>query len=80
MVPSKDIRRVQRGCTDKEVRKLLLTVMRSGHRYRMTKSGVTVFGQGGSAGAHLTTSDHRGAENFRSALKKIGITIERGAL
>lgn len=78
MVPNKDMKRVQRGCTDKEVRRLLLTVMRAGHPYRMTKAGVMVFGPEGSAGAHLTTSDHRGAENFRSDLKKIGITIEKG--
>lgn len=79
MVPNKDLKRIQRGCTNKEIRKLLLSVMRGGHRYRMTKCGVTVFGPEGSAGAHLTTSDHRGAENFKADLKKIGIDIEKGA-
>lgn len=75
MVPTKDMRRIQRGCTNKAVRQILLAVLRDGHRYRMTKSGVTVFGPRGSAGTHLTGSDHRGADNFRADLRKAGITI-----
>lgn len=75
MVPTKDIRRVQRGCTDKTVRELLLAILRGGHRYRMTKSGVMVFGAEGTASAHFTGSDRRAISNFRADLKRIGINI-----
>ena len=78
MVPSKDMRRIQRGCTDKATRQILLTVLKEGHRYRMTNSGVMVFGPEGSASAHLTGSDHRSAQNFRADLRKAGIAIEKG--
>lgn len=78
MVPSKDLRRIQRGCTDKAMRKILLTILRGGHRYRMTNSGVMVFGAEGSACAHLTGSDHRAVANFKADLRKAGITIEKG--
>lgn len=59
------------------MRKLLLRAMDSGARYRMTKAGVMFYGPGGSAAAHLTGSDHRGTENFRTTLRSIGIIIER---
>lgn len=75
---TKDIRRIQRGCTDKEMRKLILDVIYSGVRYKMTKSGVMFYTAEGSASAHLTGSDHRGLENFRKTLKTIGIIIEKG--
>lgn len=78
MVPSKDMRRIQRGCTNKAVRQILVTVLKEGHDYRMTKSGITVYGPNGSASAHMTTSDHRGAQNLRATLRKIGIPIEKG--
>lgn len=78
MVPSKDIRRIQRGCSNRAVRQILLTVLKEGHEYRMTKSGIAVYGPHGVAAAHLTTSDHRGAQNLRSTLRKIGIPIEKG--
>ena len=78
MASSKDLRRIQRGCTDKTVRQLLLTLLREGNRYRMTSSGVMLFGPEGSASAHLTGSDRRGLNNFRADLRKAGITIEKG--
>lgn len=77
MGESKDIRRIRRGCTDKAMRKLLLDAIKTGARYRMTKSGVMFLGEGGGATTHLTCSDHRAVENFRTSLKSIGIIIER---
>lgn len=78
MVPSKDMRRIQRGCTNRAVRQILLTVLKEGHAYRMTKSGIAVYGPHGVTAAHLTTSDHRGAQNLRTQLRKIGIPVEKG--
>lgn len=77
MGESKDVRRIRRGCTDKTMRKLLLAVIGSGYRYRMTKSGVMFYGPDGSATTHFTCSDHRAVDNFRTALKSIGITLEK---
>ena len=72
---SKDIRRIQRtACSDKA--KLLLSVIRAGHRYKMTKAGIVIYGPDGIAGTHLAGSDHRGLANFRSDLRKSGITLK----
>lgn len=58
--------------------KLLLSVIRAGYRYKMTKSGVLFYGpEGGQVSTHLTCSDHRSVQNFRRDLRSIGITIER---
>jgi hypothetical protein len=78
MGESKDVRRIRRGCTNKAMRKLLLEAIGTGARYRMTKSGVMFLGERGAGiTTHLTCSDHRAVENFRTSLRSIGITIER---
>lgn len=78
MVGNKDVRRVRRACHDKEMRTLLLAAMRI-CRYRMTKSGVLFYSEGGECiSAHLTASDHRATENLRTMLRSNGITIEKG--
>ncbi|QWY82795.1 HicA-like toxin [Arthrobacter phage SilentRX] len=77
MAASKDIRRIQRA-SNKDMAKLLLSVIRAGYRYKMTKSGVLFYGtSGGQVSTHLTCSDHRAVANFRRDLRNIGITIER---
>jgi hypothetical protein len=74
----RDIRRIHRGCKDKAMRQLLLSAVRSGAQYRMTKSGVMFRGpDGGGISTHFTGSDHRAPDNFRKSLKSIGITIEK---
>lgn len=76
---SKDLRRIRRGCTNREMRKLILAAISSGARYKMTRSGVMFLGHhGGGITCHLTCSDHRAVENFRKSLKTIGIIIEKG--
>jgi hypothetical protein len=75
---TKDVRRIRRGCTDRELRALLLAAISAGHRYKMTKSGVVFYGPAGTAGTHFTHSDHRGTRNFRSLLQRAGIDIEKG--
>lgn len=75
---SKDVRRIRRGCTDRDMRALILKAIASGARYRMTKSGVMFTSPAGAASTHFTCSDHRSIENFRANLRSIGITIEKG--
>ncbi|UOK18381.1 hypothetical protein SEA_BRUHMOMENT_65 [Arthrobacter phage BruhMoment] len=68
---NKDRRRI-RGCSNKEMRKLILALMDS-TRYRMTVHGIMFYGPHGTATVHLTESDHRALNNFRSLLRGIGI-------
>lgn len=75
MASGRDLRRISK-CRNKPIVALLLQAIRSGHRYRMTRSGVMLYGPHGAAAAHFSTSDHRAAENFRTDLRKIGITME----
>lgn len=70
---NKDARRVRRGCTNKQMRSLILAAMATGARYRMTKCGVMFLGPRGSAAVHLTATDHRALENFRTNLHNAGI-------
>jgi hypothetical protein len=76
-VSSKDLTRIRRA-GNKAVSALLLAAISDGHRYKMTSKGVMVYGPHGITSTHLTGSDHRGAENFRADLRRIGITIEKG--
>lgn len=79
MGDSKDLRRIKRGCTNREMRALILAAIKTGARYRMTKSGVMFYGRHGSGiSTHFTCSDHRAVDNFRKNLKQVGITIEKG--
>lgn len=72
---SSDVRRIQRTASGEKSR-LLLSAIRAGHPYKMTKSGIIIYGPGGIAGTHLGGSDRRGVSNFRSDLRQAGIVIE----
>lgn len=73
---NKNLNRIRRACTNVEVRRLLLHAIKSGAEYRMTKSGVIIYGSGkGVAVAHFTISDRRGASNLRSQLRRIGVDV-----
>lgn len=74
MAEARDVRRIQRGA-GKEVSKLLLAVLRDGHPYKMTRAGIIIYGPDGTAGTHLSGSDHRRVQNFRSDLRRVGITV-----
>lgn len=76
MVSSKDLRIVQRGCTNRDVRKVILSALKSGVRYRMTRSGVMIYGPTGFASAHFTVSDRRGYKNLIAGLRQAGIQIK----
>lgn len=75
---TKDLRRIRKGCTNKEMRALILEAIKSGARYRMTKNGVMFFGeQGAGISTHFTCSDHRAVGNFRTNLRLIGIITNK---
>lgn len=70
----KDLSVIRRGCTNRDIRAALVTAMKSGVRYRMTKKGVILYGDSGlSVVAHFTASDRRAALNLWSQLRAIGI-------
>lgn len=69
---AKDLRTIRRGA-NKPMASILLKVIGAGHRYRMTRCGVMLYGATGAASVHFTTSDHRASENLRSELRRIGI-------
>lgn len=71
---NRHLNRIRRACTNVEVRRLLVTAIKSGARYKMTKSGVMIYGpENMSTAAHFTISDRRGAMNLRAELKRMGI-------
>lgn len=74
---TKDLRRVQR-ITNRELRDLLLRIIKQGHRYKLTKSGIIIYGPAGICGTHLQNSDRRALHNFSADLRRCGITIEKG--
>lgn len=72
VVNNNDLRKM-RGCSNPEMRKLVLDVMRAGFRYRMTRSGVLFYGENGeTASVHFTHSDHRATKNAVTQFRKIG--------
>ena len=77
MADSKDIRRIRRS-SNREVTGVLLAVIHAGHRYKMTKSGIIIYGPTGICGTHFSVSDHRAAKNLRSDLRRCGITLQKG--
>lgn len=65
---------MSRACTNKEVRALLMAALRAGNRYKRTKRGVTLYGQGGlTVGIHFTSSDARAHKNLLSEMRKANI-------
>lgn len=75
---TKDLRRIRKGCTNTEMRKLILAAIRGGARYKMTKHGVMFFGENGAgASTHFTCSDHRAVANFRTSLRNMGVITEK---
>jgi len=73
-VLSRDLNTVRRGCTNPEVRKLLVTALKAGTRYRMTKNGIILYGhRGGLVACHFTMSDHRSARNVRADMRRQGL-------
>ena len=77
MADSKDIRRIRRS-KDREVIAVLLAVIHAGHRYKMTKSGIIIYGPDGICGTHFSVSDNRAVKNLRADLRRCGITIQKG--
>lgn len=75
MASGKDLARIGK-VRNKRISALLLTAIRAGHRYRMTRSGVMVYGPHGNAATHFSVSDHRAAENLRADMRRAGITVE----
>ena len=73
--PNRIRKMVRRACTHREMRDLLLKVIDSGAAMRLTSDGVMVYGPSGRAGTHFTCSDVRASKNFRSALRRIGVTV-----
>lgn len=70
---NRDLRKIRRGCTNREVRATLLRAIQSGARYKLTKKGVILYGPNGVAVTHFTVSDHRGVKNLKASLKAAGI-------
>lgn len=77
MAEAKDLKRIRRS-SNKAMARLLLGVIKSGARYKMTRSGIMFFGRHGSCSTHLGCSEYRAAANFRHDLIRIGITPQEG--
>ena len=75
MVSARDLRKVRR-CSNRDVRKVILSVLQSGVRYRMTKSGIMFLGPTGGITAHFSVSDKRGYLNLIADLKRAGINYQ----
>lgn len=76
---SKSEQKLLRGCTNKDVRKLLAIVFSSNLRYRPTKNGIVVYGHDRTSKPiviHMTVSDHRAHLNLRRDLRAIGLNTE----
>lgn len=73
---NKHLKHIRRACTNVEVRRLIITAIKSGARYRLTKSGVMFYGEDGrSTVTHFTISDRRGANNLRAEFRRMGIEV-----
>lgn len=73
---SRDLDRIRRTCTCRETRRVLVAVLKTGARYRITRKGVTIYGDAGMmATTHFTNSDHRAAKNFTLQLRRIGVQL-----
>lgn len=71
---SNDIKVVQRGCTNRDIRETLVSALKGGVRYRMTKKGIILYGEDGqSTATHFTSSDHRAVLNIKAQLRRMGI-------
>ena len=65
------MRRVRRACSDKEMRALLISALKAGCDYKITKRGIILYGENGqSVSAHFTTSDLRGHKNFLAYMRR----------
>jgi hypothetical protein len=72
----RDLRKI-RGSGNRELRELLLRLVKAGHRYKMTRAGIIIYGPAGICGTHLENSDHRALRNFSADLRRCGITLEK---
>lgn len=77
MANSKDLKRIRRS-KDREVISVLLDVVHAGHPYKMTKSGIIIYGPEGISGTHFSVSDSRAVKNLRADLRRCGIHLEKG--
>lgn len=69
-----DIKVVQRGCTNRDIRETIVSALKGGVRYRMTKKGVVLYGDDGqTAVTHFTVSDRRAVLNVKAQLRRMGI-------
>jgi hypothetical protein len=63
-----------RGCTNREMRKVVLAALAAGLRYRTTKAGLIFYAENGvdTVAIHMTCSDHRASKNAIASFRKIG--------
>lgn len=66
---------VRRGCSDREVKALVLQAMASPNLVaaKRTTSGIRLHSALGMANTHFTPSDRRAVLNFRATLRRIGL-------
>ena len=74
---AKDKEMIRRRCTNREMRRIILSALNQNPRYKLTKDGIIIYGEDGVsvAVAHFTTSDSRATKNMERKLKRIGIHI-----
>lgn len=67
---------ISRAFSSKETARLVKKVIKSGVRYRKTKSGLIFYGKDGKAvSIHFSSSDHRAHQNMVKGFKQAGIDI-----
>jgi hypothetical protein len=73
MASARDLKTIRRGCHNRDIRAAITAALANGARYKMTRKGVMIYGDGDAAVvAHFTVSDRRGALNLMAQLKKMG--------
>lgn len=68
-----DASKFLKGCTNREIRVLVKRALGTATGFRITKSGIILYGPNGTAAAHRSQSDHRAVKNFKSDLRRAGI-------
>lgn len=70
------VRRIRKGCSNRDIRDVCLAAVGAGARFRLTRRGIVFYGRdGGTAHTHWTVSDVRAAKNLRAALLRIGVPL-----
>ena len=66
---------IQRGCTDRPTRDILLSALDAGAEMRRTTKGVLVYGPEGTVTAHMSNSNYRAAKNLTARLRRAGVGV-----